>query len=254
MQNEQNKVVNLMISQLKSYGFYSTAKQVAQATGIDSSCQPSNVLQDLCHSATKEELTQDEPKANEDKDCLIFDSSKKVKKVNPNYRSFFNTQHRGPARAAAFSLDGNFIATGSEDNSLKVLDAFVIQKESAGEERKVIKTLYDHTGPVNDVAFHPNGSVLASCSDDCNIKFFDLQKQNTKRGFRYLQDVYPIHSISFHPSGEYILSGTDHHAVRMFDIQSMKVYTPTSSSDHHLGPITQVRYASNGATFASCSG
>ena len=89
--------------------------------------------------------------------------------------------------------------------------------------------------------------------DDGNIKFYDLQKQNTKRGFRYLADTYPVRSIAFHPSGEFIISGTDHHSVRMFDIQSMKLYIPPSQNDHHLGAITRVRYAPNGATFASCS-
>lgn len=172
---------------------------------------------------------------------------------------------------AAFSDDGNFIATGSQDTSLKVLDATVIMsRDTSGDEKKVIKTLYDHTGPVNEVAFHPNGAVLASCSgkffaqsfdqliqsmmvDDGNIKFYDLQKQNTKRGFRYLADTYPVRSIAFHPSGEFIISGTDHHSVRMFDIQSMKLYIPPSQNDHHLGAITRVRYAPNGTTFASCS-
>lgn len=165
----------------------------------------------------------------------------------------------------AFSEDGAFIATGSHDTSLKVLDASVIMaRDSSSDEKKVIKTLYDHTGPVNEVAFHPNGAVLASCAgklslpnidsiDDGNIKFFDLQKQNTKRGFRYLADSYPVKSISFHPSGEFIISGTDHHAVRMFDIQTMKVYIPPSAADQHQGPITKVRYAPSGATFASCS-
>ena len=69
---------------------------------------------------------------------------------------------------AAFSDDGNFIATGSQDTSLKVLDATVIMsRDTSGDEKKVIKTLYDHTGPVNEVAFHPNGAVLASCSGKC---------------------------------------------------------------------------------------
>lgn len=75
------------------------------------------------------------------------------------------TSDYSPYWLAAFSDDGNFIATGSQDTSLKVLDATVIMsRDTSGDEKKVIKTLYDHTGPVNEVAFHPNGAVLASCS------------------------------------------------------------------------------------------
>jgi cleavage stimulation factor subunit 1 len=136
-----------------------------------------------------------------------------------------------------------------------VIDVQAIKKPStdSSEEKKVIKTMYDHSAPVNEVCFHPNGTVLASCSDDYNIKFYDLQKQNSKRGFRYLPDTYPVRSISFHPSGEYIISGTEHHAVRMFDIHTMKAFIPSSPSDHHQGPITKVRYAPNGSLFASAS-
>ncbi len=153
----------------------------------------------------------------------------------------------------AFSRDGVFFATGSKDTSLKVLDVDIIKHSDKNEEKKVVKTLYDHTAAVNEVIFHPNGAVLASCSDDTNIKFYDLQKQNTKRGFRYLPDAYPVKSIAFHPCGEYIISGTDHHAVRLYDIQAMKVFIPSNQADHHQGGITKVRYASNGTTFASCS-
>lgn len=38
----------------------------------------------------------------------------------------------------------------------------------ASEEKKVIKTLYDHTEAVNEVTFHPNGAVVASCAGTLN--------------------------------------------------------------------------------------
>lgn len=54
-------------------------------------------------------------------------------------------------------------------------------------DKPVVRTLYDHTDTVNDLSFHPNGIVLASCSDDQSIKLFDLSKSGVKRAFRYLQ-------------------------------------------------------------------
>lgn len=54
-------------------------------------------------------------------------------------------------------------------------------------DKPVIRTLYDHTEQVNDLSFHPNGLVLASCSNDQSIKLFDLSKTGVKRAFRYLQ-------------------------------------------------------------------
>jgi cleavage stimulation factor subunit 1 len=57
-------------------------------------------------------------------------------------------------------------------------------------EKPVIRTFYDHSMGVNDVAFHPNGILLASCSDDMHIKMYDLQRPNVKRGFRYFMVIH----------------------------------------------------------------
>ena len=37
-------------------------------------------------------------------------------------------------------------------------------------QRACIRTFYDHTGPVNDVCFHPDGLCVAACSSDNTIK------------------------------------------------------------------------------------
>lgn len=103
------------------------------------------------------------------------------------------------------------MATGSEDTSLKVLDTYKMRAGGGGdssEDRPLIRTFYDHVEvrskklhfirkiaqiptflvqAVNEVAFHPNGKVLASCSDDCTIKIYDLLRVGVKRAFRFLQ-------------------------------------------------------------------
>lgn len=83
-------------------------------------------------------------------------------------------------------------------------------KNRTGEasDKPVFRTLYDHSAPVNDMCFHPNNNVLASCADDHSIKLFDISKMGVKRSFRYFQDGAPVNSISFHPSGDYLLAGT----------------------------------------------
>jgi cleavage stimulation factor subunit 1 len=71
---------------------------------------------------------------------------------------------------------------------LKLLDVNKMKNRSGDAgDKPVIRTLYDHTEPVNDLSFHPNGLVLASCSNDQSIKLFDLSKTGVKRAFRYLQ-------------------------------------------------------------------
>ncbi|XJO75133.1 hypothetical protein BDV3_005853 [Batrachochytrium dendrobatidis] len=171
----------------------------------------------------------------------------------PDYTTLFTTTHRLGCRALAFSPDGRYIATGSQDTTMKILDTqrLVMQQNESSEERKVVRTLYDHTGAVNDIQFHPNGNVLASGSDDCQIKLFDMNKMHVKRAFRYLPDAYPIRSIRFHPSGDYLISGTDHHAVRIYDIHTMKCFIPSNPADNHNGgilnglPATSIVFSKN---------
>lgn len=104
------------------------------------------------------------------------------------YVQLYYTQHKGPCQTAAFSKDGRFAATGSYDASLKLLDVNKMKNRTGGpSDKPVIRTLYDHIAPVNDLSFHPNGEVLASCADDQSIKLFDLSKIGVKRAFRYLQ-------------------------------------------------------------------
>lgn len=100
----------------------------------------------------------------------------------------YYTQHKGPCLTAVFSPDGKLAATGSHDASLKVLDVHKM-KHRTGDvgDKPVIRTLYDHVAPVSDISFHPNGSVLASCSEDQSIKLFDLSRHGVKRAFRYLK-------------------------------------------------------------------
>ncbi|KAI9295989.1 WD40 repeat-like protein [Neoconidiobolus thromboides FSU 785] len=169
----------------------------------------------------------------------------------PSLTVWFTTAHKMQARTAAFSPDGIWLATGSADCSLKVLEVAKIKKRSE-EEKPVVKALYDHIGPINELAFHPNGQVLASASEDCCVKLFDLSKPQVKKAFRYLQDSYPIKSLSFHPSGDFLALATESEKLRIYDIRTFQSYTP-NSSQHHTQGLTQVRYSPDGKTIITSS-
>jgi WD40 repeat protein len=66
-------------------------------------------------------------------------------------------QHDGPVRALAFDRRDRFLATGSDDGTLRLWKAHT--GEAVGKPMK-------HGGPVRAVAFDPNGKVLASGSSD----------------------------------------------------------------------------------------
>jgi len=176
----------------------------------------------------------------------------------PKHTTKFITTHKGAVRCAQFSSDGHLVATGSEDNSIKLLDVHKMvsfnDAKNKGEDppRPAIRTFYDHTMAVNDLAFHPYQNLLVSASRDQSIKFFDT-RATTKRAFRFAQDSCNIRSVAFHPTGDYLILGTDHCMIRLYDVSTRRVLTSSNPVHHHHGPINLVRYNSDGRMFASCS-
>jgi len=75
------------------------------------------------------------------------------------------TGHTGRVWSVAFSPDGQFLASGSGDKTVK------IWRVSDGKE---VRTLTGHTDLVLSVAFSPDGQFLASGSDDKTVKIVKI--------------------------------------------------------------------------------
>ncbi|KAG1368665.1 putative Cleavage stimulation factor subunit 50 [Cocos nucifera] len=124
-----------------------------------------------------------------------FSSMQDVKgssKSFPKHETRHVSEHKNVARCARFSLDGRFVATGSSDTSIKLFEVSKIKQMMLadardGPVRPVIRTFYDHSQPINDLDFHPQGTILISGAKDHSIKFFDFSKTAAKRAFRVIQ-------------------------------------------------------------------
>ena len=75
------------------------------------------------------------------------------------------TGHTHEVRSVAFSPDGNTIASGSDDNTIRLWNV---------HGRKHQQTLKGHTAPVVSVAFSPDGRTLASGSRDGTVLLWEL--------------------------------------------------------------------------------
>ncbi|WP_414581625.1 CHAT domain-containing protein, partial [Scytonema sp. PCC 10023] len=73
--------------------------------------------------------------------------------------------HSSGVSSVAFSPDGKTLASGSDDNTIKLWDV------ATG---KISQTLTRHSSGVSSVAFSPDGKTLASGSDDNTIKLWDV--------------------------------------------------------------------------------
>ena len=105
--------------------------------------------------------------------------------------------HRGTIWSVAYSPDGKYIASASDD--MKILLWETDNWDELGKE------LAGHTGPVYSVAFSPDGKTLASASEDGSIRLWDTSTRLSTT-LAIDEKQWPILRVTFSPNGEYLAS------------------------------------------------
>jgi cleavage stimulation factor subunit 1 len=78
--------------------------------------------------------------------CLLGIEIDSIPSKDYQFVTCFVTTHKAECRVAAFSKDGKWAATGSQDASVKLLEIGKMNmKTESLEDRPIIRTLYDHT-------------------------------------------------------------------------------------------------------------
>ncbi|KAL8299114.1 hypothetical protein RB593_009143 [Gaeumannomyces tritici] len=147
--------------------------------------------------------------------------------------------HSGWVRSVAFSPDGQRLASGSDDNTVKLWDA------ATGA---CLQTLEGHSGWVRSVAFSPDGQRLASGSDDNTVKLWDAATGaclTTLEGHSG-----SVWSVAFSPDGQRLASGSGDNTVKLWDAATGACLT---TLEGHSGWVRSVAFSPDGQKLASGS-
>jgi len=106
----------------------------------------------------------------------------------------------------AFSPDGKYIATASNDSHVSILDR---------QTNKVVKSL-GRKQIVRDVQFSPDGKLLAACARDKTVRLWTVPDFQTSLTI-YLQNESPT-ELSFSPDSRYLVLGNLEGHPRIYDL------------------------------------
>jgi WD40 repeat protein len=157
--------------------------------------------------------------------------------INAQKTLTINTGHYSGIQTVAYSHDGKYIISGSDDNNIKVWDA------KTGRE---IRTLEGHKEYVNCVAFSPDGKYIASGANENIFKLWD--PLTGKQIGRFCGHSSYVKSIAFSPDGKYLVSGSWDKVVYLWEVEGQKYL---KSFNGHSKYINGVAFSHDGRFIVS---
>ena len=189
--------------------------------------------------------------------------------------------HSDPVWSVAISPDGQLLASGSLDETIKIWnlgsgellhdltgysnpvrsvafspDGQLLASGSLNkieiwnlESGKLLRTLNGHSDPVMSVAISPDRQLLASGSDDKTIKIWNLGSGELLHDLTGYSN--PVRSVAISPDGQLLASGSWDGTIKIWNLESGKLLRTLSG---HSSLVWSVAFSPDGQTIASGGG
>jgi WD40 repeat protein/energy-coupling factor transporter ATP-binding protein EcfA2 len=127
-------------------------------------------------------------------------------------------RHDGWVISVAVSHDDKYIATGSQDSTVRLLSI----------EGKLLNIFTGHQGWVNSVAFSPDGKHIVSGGQDSTLRSWSIESRLSKT-FK-APNGSEIYSVVFSRDGKYIATGNKDSTVQLWSIEGKLLNTLKSKN------------------------
>jgi WD40 repeat protein len=145
--------------------------------------------------------------------------------------------HASAVTCLEFSPDGSQLATGGEDQTVKLWEV------ATGKLRR---TLRGHQGSVTSLAFSADGSLLVSASEDRTVKVWDAATGDLRRTLEGHQRG--VTSVAFGPAGFFLASASNDGVIRLWDASRGRLRRTLAG---HKGGVAAVAFSPDGSLLAS---
>jgi WD40 repeat protein len=145
--------------------------------------------------------------------------------------------HGGTVRAVAFSAEGTILASGGDDNLIRLWDT------TTGRE---VRQLRGHENWIYTLAFSPDGKTVASAGVDSVIRLWDPATGKELRRLAGHHDA--VNGIAFSPDGRLLASGGDDRTIRLWEVATGREVRRCGENQHR---VISVAFLPDGRRLAS---